>query len=67
MVGEFTVAVALEGQLRLDDQAALHASAAQAHLLARLAAEAIPLLHFPQHSTAAALEAIRPPGAPWRG
>jgi hypothetical protein len=33
---------------------------ALAHLWARLAAEAIHLLHFPQHSTAAALEAIRP-------
>ena len=94
MAGEFTVAVALEGQLRLDDQPAFHAAVALAHrqgggqlivlacrpagqrlrgphqrrleaqalaqLRARLAAEAIPLLHFPQHSTAAALEAIRP-------
>ena len=94
MAGEFTVAVALEGQLRLDDQPAFHAAVALARrqgggqlivlacrpagqrlrgphqrrleaqalaqLRARLAAEAIPLLHFPQHSTAAALEAIRP-------
>jgi hypothetical protein len=60
MAGEFTIAVALEGQLRLDDQPAFHAAVA----LARLAAEAIPLLNFPQHSTAAVLEAIRPPVRP---
>jgi deoxyribodipyrimidine photo-lyase len=94
----FVVALALEGQLRLDDQPALHQAVAlarqqgprqgQAKLLvlacrpqdqrlrgphqrrlesqalaclqARLAAEAIPLLHFPQHSTAAALELLAP-------
>jgi hypothetical protein len=64
MAGEFTVAVALEGQLRLDDQPAFHAAVALAHLWARLAAEAIHLLHFPQHSTAAVLEAISPPLRP---
>jgi deoxyribodipyrimidine photo-lyase len=100
----FVVALALEGQLRLDDQPALHqavalarqqgASQGQDHglgqaklivlacrpqdqrlrgphqrrleaqalacLQTRLAAEAIPLLHFPQHSTAAALELLAP-------
>ena len=94
----FVVALALEGQLRLDDQPALHQAVAlasqqglgqgQAKLLvlacrpqgqhlrgphqrrlaaqalaclqARLAAESIPLLHFPQHSTAAALELLAP-------
>jgi deoxyribodipyrimidine photo-lyase len=94
----FVVALALEGQLRLDDQPALHqaldlarqrglgqgqakllvlacrpqgqhlrgphqrrlAAQALACLQARLAAEAIPLLHFPQHSTAAALELLAP-------
>jgi deoxyribodipyrimidine photo-lyase len=96
----FVVALALEGQLRLDDQPALHQAVAlarrqgqdndlgQAKLLvlacrppdqhlrgphqrrlaaqalaclqARLAAEAIPLLHFPQHCTAAALELLAP-------
>jgi len=96
----FFVALALEGQLRLDDQPALHQAVAlarrqgqehgrgQAKLLVlacrppdqrlrgphqrrleaqalaclhrRLAAEAIPLLHFPQHSTAAALELLAP-------
>ena len=96
----FPVVLALEGQLRLDDQPALHQAVAlarrqgqdhglgQAKLLvlacrppdqrlrgphqrrleaqalaslqARLAAEAIPLLHFPQHSTAAALELLAP-------
>jgi deoxyribodipyrimidine photo-lyase len=35
-------------------------SQALACLQARLAAEAIPLLHFPQHSTAAALELLTP-------
>jgi deoxyribodipyrimidine photo-lyase len=95
----FVVALALESQLRLDDQPALHRAIAlarqqgsgqqgQAKLLVlacrpqdqrlrgphqrrleaqalaclhrRLAAEAIPLLHFPQHSTAAALELLAP-------
>jgi deoxyribodipyrimidine photo-lyase len=94
----FVVALALEGQLRLDDQPALHqavalarqqgskqgqaklivlacrppdqrlrgphqrrmAAQALAYLQTRLAAEAIPLLHFPQHSTAAALELLAP-------
>jgi deoxyribodipyrimidine photo-lyase len=96
----FVVALALEGQLRLDDQPALHQAVAlarrqgqdndlgQAKLLVlacrppdqrlrgphqrrleaqalaclhrRLAAESIPLLHFPQHSTAAALELLAP-------
>jgi deoxyribodipyrimidine photo-lyase len=100
----FVVALALEGQLRLDDQPALHQAVSlarrqgsgqgqdndlgQAKLLVlacrppdqrlrgphqrrleaqalaclhrRLAAEAIPLLHFPQHSTAAALELLAP-------
>jgi len=96
----FVVALALEGQLRLDDQPALHQAVAlarrqgqehgrgQAKLLVlacrppdqrlrgphqrrleaqalaclhrRLAAEAIPLLHFPQHSTAVALELLAP-------
>jgi deoxyribodipyrimidine photo-lyase len=90
----FVVALALEGQLRLDDQPALHRAVALARnqgphqgklivlacrpqdqrlrgphqrrleaqalasLQTRLAAEAIPLLHFPQHSTAAALELL---------
>jgi deoxyribodipyrimidine photo-lyase len=102
----FVVALALEGQLRLDDQPALHRAVAlarqrgqdqgQGHgqsqsqgklivlacrppdqhlrgphqrrleaqalacLQTRLAAESIPLLHFPQHSTAAALELLAP-------
>jgi deoxyribodipyrimidine photo-lyase len=102
----FVMALALEGQLRLDDQSALHQAVALARqqgskqgqdhgqsqsqgklivlacrppdqrlrgphqrrlesqalacLQARLAAEAIPLLHFPQHSTAAALELLAP-------
>jgi deoxyribodipyrimidine photo-lyase len=100
----FVVALALEGQLRLDDQPALHQAVALARqrgqdqgqdhgqsqgilivlacrpqgqhlrgphqrrieaqalacLQARLAAEAIPLLHFPQHCTAAALELLAP-------
>jgi deoxyribodipyrimidine photo-lyase len=94
----FVVALALEGQLRLDDQPALHQAVALARqqgssqgrakllvlacrpqgqhlrgphqrrlvaqalasLQVRLAAEAIPLLHFPQHSTAAALELLAP-------
>jgi deoxyribodipyrimidine photo-lyase len=110
MAETFAVALALEGQLRLDDQPALHQAVAlarrqgqehgrgqnQSHgqdqgqgkllvlacrpqdqrlrgphqrrleaqalasLQARLASEAIPLLHFPQHSTAAALELLAP-------
>ncbi len=100
----FVVALALEGQLRLDDQPALHqavalasqrgqdqgqgqgqaqaklivlacrpqgqhlrgphqrrlAAQALAYLQTRLAAESIPLLHFPQHNTAAALELLAP-------
>jgi len=92
----FVVALALEGQLRLDDQPALHEAVAlarrqgpgQAQLIvlacrpegqrlrgphqrrleaqalaclrARLAAEAIPLLVFPQHTTAMALELLGP-------
>ena len=92
----FVVALALEGQLRLDDQPALHEAVAlarrqgpgQAQLIvlacrpedqrlrgphqrrleaqalaclrARLADEAIPLLHFPQHTTAMALEWLAP-------
>ena len=98
MAETFAVALALEGQLRLDDQPALHQAVAlarqqeskqgQAKLLVlacrpldqrlrgphqrrmaaqalaclhrRLAAESIPLLHFPQHSTAAALELLAP-------
>jgi len=94
----FVVALALEGQLRLDDQPALHEAVALARhqgsdqgqgklivlacrppdqrlrgphqrrleaqalacLRTRLAAEAIPLLHFPQHTTAAALERLSP-------
>jgi deoxyribodipyrimidine photo-lyase len=100
----FIVALALEGQLRLDDQPALHQAVALARhrgqdqglgqglgqgkllvlacrprdqrlrgphqrrleaqalasLRARLASEAIPLLHFPQHSTEAALELLAP-------
>ena len=94
----FVVALALESQLRLDDQPALHQAVALARqqglgqgqaklivlacrpqgqhlrgphqrrleaqalacLQARLAAESIPLLHFPQHCTAAALELLAP-------
>jgi deoxyribodipyrimidine photo-lyase len=106
----FVVALALEGQLRLDDQPALHQAVALARqrgqdqgqdhgqaqaqaqaqaklivlacrppdqrlrgphqrrleaqalacLQTRLAAESIPLLHFPQHCTAAALELLAP-------
>ena len=93
MAGDVTIALALEGQLRLDDQPALHQAVALARrhrsgrllvlacrpeaqrlrgahqrrleaqalasLQARLAAAAVPLLHFPQHTTAAALAAIR--------
>ena len=96
MAEAFVVALALEGQLRLDDQPALHEAVAlarrqgsgQAQLIvlacrpegqrlrgphqrrleaqalaclrARLAAEAIPLLAFPQHTTAMALELLAP-------
>jgi deoxyribodipyrimidine photo-lyase len=94
MAGDVTIALALEGQLRLDDQPVLHQAVALARrhrsgrllvlacrpetqrlqgahqrrleaqalasLQARLAAAAVPLLHFPQHTTAAALAAIRP-------
>jgi len=91
-VSETTIAVALEGQLRLDDQPAFHEAAALARqhggrlivlacrreaqrlrgphqrrlerealasLQASLAALAIPLLQFPQSTTAEALETIR--------
>ncbi|MCX5952474.1 MAG: hypothetical protein NTZ40_03035 [Cyanobacteria bacterium] len=104
MSESFVVALALEGQLRLDDQPALHqavavarqqgasqgqdlslvpgklivlacrpqgqhlrgphqrrlAAQALASLQTRLAAESIPLLHFPQHNTAAALQLLAP-------
>jgi deoxyribodipyrimidine photo-lyase len=98
MIDPFVVALALEGQPRLDDQPALHqavalarrqgsgqgqakllvlacrpqgqhlrgphqrrlAAQALASLQVRLAAEAIPLLYFPQHCTAAALELLAP-------
>ena len=100
MAEAFVVALALEGQLRLDDQPALHRAVALArrlgpeqglgqgqlivlacrppdqrlrgphqrrleaqalaHLRRRLAAEAIPLIHCPQHTTAAALELLAP-------
>jgi deoxyribodipyrimidine photo-lyase len=93
MAGGPTIALALEGQLRLDDQPALHRAVALARQLggrllllacrpesqrlrgphqrcleaqalgslhARLAAAGIPLLAFPQHTTAAALAALRP-------
>ena len=96
MSATFVVALALEGQLRLDDQPALHRAVALARhqspgqgklivlacrppdqrlrgphqrrleaqalacLRTRLAAAAIPLLHFPQHTTAAALELLAP-------
>ncbi len=93
MAGPVTIAVALEGQLRLDDQPVLHAAVAQARhrgarllvlacrpqtqrlrgphqrrleaqslacLQARLAAVGIPLLTFPQHTTADALAELRP-------
>ncbi|PSB36994.1 FAD-binding domain-containing protein [Aphanothece minutissima] len=88
-----TIALALEGQLRLDDQPVLHRAVALARqsggrllvlacrpqgqrlrgphqrrleaqaltsLHARLAAAGIPLLAFPQHTTAAALAELRP-------
>ncbi len=92
--GAATIAVSLEGQLRLDDQPAFHAAVALARrqgggqlivlacrpegqrlrgphqrrleagalacLQARLASAAIPLLHFPQHARAEALELIGP-------
>lgn len=58
MAGRFTIALALEGQLRLDDQPAFHQAVAS--LQTRLGAAAIPLLHFPQHTTAAALMALLP-------
>ncbi len=97
MAGPVTIAVALEGQLRLDDQPVLHAAVARARhcgarllLLAcrpqarrlrgphqrrleaqalaslhtRLAAVAVPLLAFPQQTTAAALAGLRPLVAP---
>lgn len=93
MAAAVSIALALEGQLRLDDQPALHQAVAQARrcgarlllmacrpegqrlrgphqrrleaqalasLHARLAAAAIPLLHFPHHTTAAALAELRP-------
>jgi deoxyribodipyrimidine photo-lyase len=94
MRGAVTIVLALDGQLRLDDQPAFHEAVALAcrqrgarllvlacrserqqlrgphqrrleaeargSLRTRLAAAAIPLLHFPQHTTAAALELIRP-------
>ena len=92
--GGFTIAFCLEGQLRLDDQPALHEAVALARhqpgsrlvvlatrpegqrlrgphqrrigaqalasLRSRLTALGIPLLSFPQQTTAAALDAIRP-------
>ncbi|MDM7953515.1 MAG: FAD-binding domain-containing protein [Cyanobium sp. CZS 25K] len=94
MAGDVTIVLALEGQLRLDDQPALHEAVAlarrhrggrlivldcrpeaqrlrgphqrrlEAQALAclhrRLEAVAIPLLHFPQHTTASALAELRP-------
>jgi len=96
----FTIAFCLEGQLRLDDQPALHEAVALARrqpgsrlvvlatrpedqrlrgphqrrigaqaltsLRSRLAAWGIPLLAFPQQTTAAALDEIRPLLAPDR-
>jgi deoxyribodipyrimidine photo-lyase len=91
MAGGFTIAVALEGQLRVDDQPSFHEAVALARkrhgrlivlacrpdgqrlrgphqrrlegealgsLQTRLAAAAIPLLRFPQSTTAQALDAI---------
>ena len=92
MAGDGTIVLALEGQLRLDDQPALHqavdlsrrtpggrllvlasrpegqrlrgphqrrlAAQALASLRTRLAAANVPLLAFPQHTTAAALAAL---------
>lgn len=93
MAAAVTIALALEGQLRLDDQPALHQAVALARqrgarllvlacrpqgqrlrgphqrrleaqglasLHARLAAAGIPLLAFPQHTTAAALAQLSP-------
>lgn len=93
MAAAVTIALALEGQMRLDDQPALHRAVALARqrgarllvlacrpqgqrlrgphqrrleaqalasLHARLAAAEIPLLAFPQHTTAAALAKLRP-------
>ncbi len=94
MAAAVTIALALEGQLRLDDQPALHQAVALARrhpggrllvlacrpeaqrlrgphqrrleaqalaaLHARLAAAGIPLLAFPQHTTAAALAELHP-------
>ncbi len=93
MAGGPTIALALEGQLRLDDQPALHRAVdlavqrgarllvlacrpqsrrlrgphqrrleaeALASLHARMEAAGIPLLAFPQHTTEAALAALRP-------
>jgi deoxyribodipyrimidine photo-lyase len=94
MAGGYTIVLALEGQLRLDDQPAFHEAVALAErqgggqlmvlasrpvdqrlrgphqrrleaqalasLRARLAVEAIPLLHFPQQSREEALTAMRP-------
>jgi deoxyribodipyrimidine photo-lyase len=93
MAAAVTIALALEGQLRLDDQPALHQAVALARhhgarllvlacrpegqrlrgphqrrleaqalasLHARLEAAGIPLLPFPQHTTAAALAELRP-------
>ncbi|MCT0206456.1 FAD-binding domain-containing protein [Synechococcus sp. CS-1332] len=93
MAAAVTIALALEGQLRLDDQPALHQAVALARqsgarllvlacrpegqrlrgphqrrleaqalvaLHARLAAAGIPLLAFPQRTTAAALAELRP-------
>jgi deoxyribodipyrimidine photo-lyase len=94
MAGGPTIALALEGQLRLDDQPALHRAVdlarrnpgarllvlacrppsqrlrgphqrrleaqALASLHTRLAAQGVPLLHHPRHTTAAALAELRP-------
>ena len=94
----FTIAFCLEGQLRLDDQPALHEAVALARrqpgsrlvvlatrpegqrlrgphqrrieaqalasLRSRLAAQGIPLLAFPQQTTAAALDAAVPAAYP---
>ncbi len=99
MAGPITIAVALEGQLRLDDQPVLHAAVdlarqrgarllvlacrpqtrrlrgphqrrleaeALASLHARLAVVGVPLLAFPQQTTATALAELRPLVAPER-
>ncbi|MCS5691909.1 hypothetical protein NZK33_07910 [Cyanobium sp. FGCU-6] len=94
MAGDGTIVLALEGQLRLDDQPALHHAVALARrtpggrllvlagrpetqrlrgphqrrleaqalasLRTRLAAAKVPLLHAPQHATAAALASLQP-------